>query len=99
MYICLECGMVTPELAKWNEPHGEEMAGCPRCYGACVRAEMCSNCDKWMPAEDGDLCELCQDDVVQRLHWLLNNEFTEAERNWLYDWLDCTPLKCRDEHG
>ena len=93
MFICLDCGHVAENLTEWIEPHGEPCMGCHRCGGACVEAVQCANCDKWIPADGDEICDDCIADIRDRLTWLLRNEFTQAERDYIESWLDPTPLK------
>ena len=63
MFICLDCGRLVDdnEVATWTEPHGEQMEGCPYCYGALEEAHQCHICGEYFHEEDlmSDICEDC----------------------------------------
>ncbi len=54
MYFCVECGKLIEEhqIEKWAEPHGEQMEGCPYCYGALEEAHKCPICGEYFREED-----------------------------------------------
>ena len=61
MYICAECGKTFENLARWKEPHGEELCGCPYCGGGVEEAEKCEICGEYHLEEDltNGVCEDC----------------------------------------
>lgn len=94
MYICLDCSRVFNRPATWTESHGETITGCPGCGGAFVPAERCQECDTWIPEdEDVLLCEDCQQDVIVRLGKLIDDNFDHVCKEWIYNWLEKTPLQ------
>ena len=46
MFKCLKCGNLFKEgeQEKWIEPHGEELSGCPMCFGAYEETTKCEIC-------------------------------------------------------
>lgn len=63
MYFCVECGRLLEdhEYESWTEPHGEQMEGCPYCYGALEEAYKCPICGEYFREEDltNGICEDC----------------------------------------
>lgn len=60
LYICLECGHVFDEPARWEERHGlgpfegpgEQWSGCPCCRGGYDEAQQCDCCGEWFAASE-----------------------------------------------
>ena len=74
MYICLECGRIFSEPAKWKEDRGEyfgspayeEWWGCPNCHGDYAETYRCNRCGEWIGGsyitiDDKRYCEYCYD--------------------------------------
>lgn len=65
---CTECGYVFEEgeWARWTEPHGEQMIGCPRCKGDFEKMIPCAVCGEEHIEEelDGGVCKSCIDDCT-----------------------------------
>lgn len=63
MYFCVECGRLLEdhEYKRWTEPHGEQLAGCPYCYGALEEAHKCPICGEYFLEEDltNGICDDC----------------------------------------
>lgn len=63
MYFCVECGRLLEdhEYERWTEPHGEQMEGCPYCYGALEEAYKCPICGEYFCEEDltNGICQDC----------------------------------------
>lgn len=71
MFVCLDCGCVFKEVARYTETHGfedgryETWSGCPKCGGAFVKTRCCDNCgqyitDKYIKTTNGEfLCNSC----------------------------------------
>lgn len=64
MFICVECGKLIEDgdFANWTEPHGEQLCGCPYCYGALEEACECVVCGEYYLEEDliNGICEHCE---------------------------------------
>ena len=89
MYRCKECHHLFEdgEEKKWIEPHGEMLRGCPVCCGIYEIARPCKICGSYS-SEDEEYCETCKSEIKKRFVSLLDNYFTEEERdllNELYD--------------
>ena len=89
MYRCKECGHLFEdgEEKKWIEPHGEMLRGCPICCGIYEIARPCKICGSYS-SDDDEYCETCKNEIKKRFVSLLDNYFTEEERdllNELYD--------------
>lgn len=63
MFRCLECGNLFEEgeEKRWVEPYGEEMKGCPLCFGAYEEAEACELCGEYAEELFGGVCQDCID--------------------------------------
>ena len=91
MYKCNECGAVFDFLKVNKEVHNELEDGsfelfscCPECGGddvytvhECQCGEYIPNCEK--------LCGNCQDKAMKQFEYFIRNEFTEVEREYIYD--------------
>ena len=99
-FICLGCeGLFnTPEQV--NEPGtGETHRRSPCCKDGFAPVMECVHCGKLVAvgADLHGLCRSCAEKVVNRLRYLLNNEFTDAEREVLNDAFDGVPLTDPEE--
>ncbi len=58
---------------------------CPKCSGGLEDVKPCVKCDKPTRLKElkGGFCKVCGLKVNKRLQYFLNNEFTEAEREYL----------------
>ena len=73
MLVCVECEHLFEEPVWWVETHGldappyERRYGCPKCYGAYIKARKCDNCGEFITStyvktENGKrFCENCYD--------------------------------------
>ncbi len=65
MIICTECGLVFDKAAKYTEPHGEVVYGCPRCDSNSIEeAEKCE-CGNYMTKSDW-ICGTCSTVLKRR---------------------------------
>jgi hypothetical protein len=91
MFICLECGKTFDEPVVWYEKHGldtppyERWVGSPCCHADYEDACFCENCGEAIPEHQNayGLCAKCENKALEQFKYFLNNEFTEAEREYL----------------
>ena len=94
-YLCLNCEQVFDTPAQFTDPSTKENSWrSPCCLDAFAPVTTCVHCGKLMAAgaDLHGLCRTCAETVVSRLRYLLNNEFTDAEREILNDAFDGVPL-------
>lgn len=97
-YICLDCDAVFDEPTEYienvsPEPYGFKALyqfGCPECSGAYEEAEQCKGCDDYFHHYElsENYCKKCGKKIIKRLQYFLNNEFTQAEREYLAEVYD-----------
>lgn len=80
-FKCAECGEVLSEneIAKWAEPHGEIMSGCPCCGGTVEEIYACDLCNEAEAADGYNLCEECLFTLRQDFKRLINKHFSSAQ--------------------
>lgn len=85
-YRCLECGNIFEEgeQKKWIEPHGEELEGCPICFGAYEEVFSCKLCGSYKCERGEDYCEECVTETLKKFKAFVD-EFTDEEKELLYD--------------
>ena len=96
MYICLDCGNEFTHPKTIEEKHGdpfqlrEKHRVSPCCHSTFAEAMRCGGCNALIAAgaDCHGLCRKCAERAVDRLRYLLLNEFTEAEREALDEAFD-----------
>lgn len=96
MYICLDCGNEFTHPKTIEEKHGdpfqlrEKHRVSPCCHSTFAEAMRCGGCNALIAAgaDCHGLCRKCAERAVDRLRYLLLNEFTEAEREVLDEAFD-----------
>ncbi len=96
MLRCEECGHIfeNGEQTEWIETHGfndgtgEHFSGCPICKGSFEEVDPCPICDSYNHEANETYCDNCKKDVLKRFTILMNENFTEEERDLLNDLLD-----------
>lgn len=81
MHRCDDCGHIFEEgeQARWTEPHGENMSGCPLCKGSYAEANSCKICGSYDCDYGEEFCEECKIDVQKR-YMALMAQFDENEK-------------------
>lgn len=96
MYRCEECGHLFEEgeEARWVETHGfedgrgEQWTGCPVCKGGFEEIKPCKICESYEHDSSEVYCDECKRDVLKRFTILMNENFTQEERDLLNDLLE-----------
>lgn len=95
-YLCCNCGEPFDDPFLFRDATGETHMVSSCCWSSFDRAEICERCGRpfpWPPETPRKkLCAACTRRAVERLRYLLNNEFTEAEREALNEAFDGVPL-------
>ena len=96
MYKCNNCGNIfeSGEEKRWTESRGEywgsecyeEMCGCPLCEGDFDEIQPCSICGGYSDGEK--YCAECKCRCADLFQNLLENNFTEKERDMLNEIYD-----------
>lgn len=71
LFRCGDCGELVEEdeIVSWTESYGEQLWGCPHCYGGLEEVPFCEACGEPMLDKKGeiirgeDYCEDCLGDV------------------------------------
>ena len=90
MYVCLSCGHLFEEgeEKKTTEITGENFYSCPICGGDFEEADSCEECGAYSSELCYGYCGECSSRVKKSFEKLMNDNFTEKERdllNNLYD--------------
>ena len=96
MYKCDICGHLFEEgeQKKWIENHGleygqgEQWQGCPLCEGSYQEIEPCKICGSYEHNADEDYCDECKKNVLKTFTILMNENFSEEERELLNELLE-----------
>ena len=98
MFKCLDCGHIFEdgEQAKWEEDRGEywgtrcteTMSGCPMCKNDYIEIKPCKLCGSYEHDTGDEYCNECKAEVSKRLKRIINNEFSEQERELLKELFD-----------
>ena len=105
MYICLECGEEFSNPKTTEDNHGVPFLlkvkhrVSPCCHGAFAEAIRCDRCGNLIAAgaDAHGYCRKCAERTVDKLRYVLFNEFTEAEREILNDAFDGVALTEADK--
>lgn len=103
-YICMNCGGQFEHPTTVVDNHGlpffsEKHRVSPCCRDTFVETMPCNSCgrDVGEGTDYHGLCRKCAEAAVERLRYVLYNEFTEAERQVLDDAFDGVSLTEPDE--
>ena len=98
MYICDECGALVEDLPKLSEyiPCGDRYVEheyysceCQMCdYGQYVEADICEQCGEYYPKDFTGLCETCKKETFETFKSLMDDNFSEKQREYLNTVLD-----------
>lgn len=88
MFKCLECGHIfeSGEEARWKEPCGESMTGCPLCKGVYEPTKRCQVCGKECLGDEiyGLWCEECLRNEINYKTFL---DYLLSEKRLLCDFM------------